>query len=1551
MLASSGVYFPLVEEDLSSDQPGYKGTATNVRWVPDPVFGNVLECDEARQSRVSLPGVTYGQEGPFSVVFWVRTRVEPGKAFDYAYSHGYKTGSNGSSANLVSLYFPQQEHPDYGVMRAMARDANDVAGQAGAQPFYLDTNGCVANPKCEAPTNMSLVANDATWHMVGLTTHPDGGKGFEIYVDGEQVSSVDSNTIYRDANGNRLAVTGGDPLELEGDIVLCGRNDLDPSRFFSGNIAHLMIFNESLTAEQMQDIWLVGMSAASVAFEPGELPLDQAPLALPLRVPSENGTLTSDGAPPEPAFDCVTQCSIFYGDYMCRTSDGELRLCQHSGSAAGSPAAERGVAPRGFGAVAMIDGQPICSPVPLEGLNTIPACAEGYTCAPLSADKLIAFFPKLNLEPGDAGICVYAPGGMMLPSPLIVPPAMAFFPLSTQTLQSYPLAAYSSVSSQASIAPDPLFGSVLECNQQDFDMVALDPVPYAADGSFSVNLWVKPGNMSGDGLGYLFSHRSTDANTTGTSGFGPNQIQILMPEEDHPSYGVVRAYVKDSLDPVTATPNAMVYLDSDGSVGYNGPRKGTKESPFADGQWHMVTLTSQPDGSKGYRLYVDGALVNELSANTTTYTGDGYLAQVDGGDPIDLTGEEVLCSRSDDTFQRHFDGELAYLGLYDYALIPEQVQALYDTVQERVPFSQFDANTAQQVVPVANIKEAGATVERVSTTGKQCQFPALYNGHLYNDCVDISGKPYCKVDRGDEGVWEPCVEDAIGPAGAAAGLRYTISGQPCVFPAEFQGQAITDCIDVMGRSMCQTASGFWQQCVPGSEADYPSSPLILGRGHIYAANGMQCADPLLYQGQLIESCISVAGDYMCWTVEGQNWEVCSDASLAARPSPGTYGIDPAAVPVPAVPVRARTTADGDSCMLPTVYQGEIIDECVPINGTMSCLAVRGGGWKECVEPAEGFYYGEQAELMVATRKTVAGEECRLPAVYDGYLWFDCIPQSPPAGSDTPQTGSGGAQVGICPTRDGLWKECAPGVESPDATVKFSPAVALDRTVPGDLGMLCAVLPDEKLPNIGCDPKFLCVPLPTWGGELALALSGLGFCANRPAGTSFGVLGYLQASGIVPMAYFPLSGEELGSITLPALNGTSVGELAWVDDDKFARVPNCEKDNGNSIILDSVPYGTDGSFAINLWMRRQPDSAFSGKVFQYLYSHTSGDAASPMSPNQVSIYLADKDHPAYGYVRAFVKDSNDVTSELSFLDSDGQVNSNEPRAGLPEHGDVNDGAWHMITLSTFANGTEGYRLYVDGRTAGTMRPSSIQPSGSLVVPTAGDSALMTEDIYLCSRSDRQAERFYDGALAHLMIFDEPLSPSQVAGMYSQYMSDTGAPGSTNSSAAGVPGMFGNVYGASLNSGDPSSSSDSGLSGGAIAGIVIGTLVGVSALVALGALALRSRRKGGSGASFERYQEDPFSASRAEAGAASAVAGGADGTAFIQMSSSGKAPPPSGVAPPASLPTQGSGDGFSVQPAVERDAASVASSAQDVSIATGSRNALGVKQAARVYVQGP
>lgn len=47
--------------------------------------------------------------------------------------------------------------------------------------------------------------------------------------------------------------------------------------------------------------------------------------------------------------------------------------------------------------------------------------------------------------------------------------------------------------------------------------------------------------------------------------------------------------------------------------------------------------------------------------------------QIDGGDPMVLDGDVVLCARSDDPSGRHFDGRLAYLGLYDAALEEGQV--------------------------------------------------------------------------------------------------------------------------------------------------------------------------------------------------------------------------------------------------------------------------------------------------------------------------------------------------------------------------------------------------------------------------------------------------------------------------------------------------------------------------------------------------------------------------------------------------------------------------------------------------------------------------------------------------------------------------------------------------------------------------------------------------------------------------------------------------------------------------------------------------------------
>lgn len=36
----------------------------------------------------------------------------------------------------------------------------------------------------------------------------------------------------------------------------------------------------------------------------------------------------------------------------------------------------------------------------------------------------------------------------------------------------------------------------------------------------------------------------------------------------------------------------------------------------SDGKWHMITVTSQGAGEKGFRLYIDGEVVGELSSSS-----------------------------------------------------------------------------------------------------------------------------------------------------------------------------------------------------------------------------------------------------------------------------------------------------------------------------------------------------------------------------------------------------------------------------------------------------------------------------------------------------------------------------------------------------------------------------------------------------------------------------------------------------------------------------------------------------------------------------------------------------------------------------------------------------------------------------------------------------------------------------------------------------------------------------------------------------------------------
>ena len=55
---------------------------------------------------------------------------------------------------------------------------------------------------------------------------------------------------------------------------------------------------------------------------------------------------------------------------------------------------------------------------------------------------------------------------------------------------------------------------------------------------------------------------------------------------------------------------------------------------------------------------------------------------------------------------------------------------------------------------------------------------------------------------------------------------------------------------------------------------------------------------------------------------------------------------------------------------------------------------------------------------------------------------------------------------------------------------------------------------------------------------------------------------------------------------------------------------------NSVVeLDDVPYGQNGSWAINIWMRVQ---SLDGSLFEYVYSHNStAPDPSGWAPNQVT----------------------------------------------------------------------------------------------------------------------------------------------------------------------------------------------------------------------------------------------------------------------------------------------------------------------------------------------
>jgi len=390
-------YFPLTNNRLYSATPAAEYQAipsSGVDWIIDPITGStVLDCDRSRESYLTIPGVTYGQNGPFTVSFWVKPKVNDGQLHEYAFSHtsveaAASASSVGSEPNVVHLYYPQQDHPSGGVIRAIVRDSEDGVVSDPQFPTYLDSQGCIAIGACkpittEAQAAAATVVDEDSWHFITLTTQPDStSKGLRLYVNGEFISQLSDTEEYQDASGGLHTATGGDPLNLNGTLTLCARADLDSGRFFSGNLANLRIYNAPLEATQVKALY-DGDAAAGFVVNASESLSASPPSLLPFQTTRPRVNLT---APPPSISDSASSATA-----------------------------------------ARIGGQPVCSTTPVEGIETVQQCSgEGYVCFPLSDIQIESALGRNAAEAGSGkvGVCAFAPEGVLLPSSSEVPAPM-----------------------------------------------------------------------------------------------------------------------------------------------------------------------------------------------------------------------------------------------------------------------------------------------------------------------------------------------------------------------------------------------------------------------------------------------------------------------------------------------------------------------------------------------------------------------------------------------------------------------------------------------------------------------------------------------------------------------------------------------------------------------------------------------------------------------------------------------------------------------------------------------------------------------------------------------------------------------------------------------------------------------------------------------------------------------------------------------------------------------------------------------------------------------
>ena len=181
-------------------------------------LGGALHFDQT-DDYVRFDDLEYGHT--FTVAFWFRAAESSLGVYQMLYSHGVV-----ATVNRVEIYL----HPEGRIMTLLA----DSSGTN----IYL-------------PTPANVVFADGRWHHYALTYVVGGGA--KIYVDGS--AWIDNDTV-----------TG--PIQPTTAVFLGTRADLSSSHRFSGELDDVRIFDRSLSAGEVIDLYLSSAGTEAIFLVP-----------------------------------------------------------------------------------------------------------------------------------------------------------------------------------------------------------------------------------------------------------------------------------------------------------------------------------------------------------------------------------------------------------------------------------------------------------------------------------------------------------------------------------------------------------------------------------------------------------------------------------------------------------------------------------------------------------------------------------------------------------------------------------------------------------------------------------------------------------------------------------------------------------------------------------------------------------------------------------------------------------------------------------------------------------------------------------------------------------------------------------------------------------------------------------------------------------------------------------------------------------------------------------------------------------------------------------